>query len=92
MMQMFGSFSDWAFVFFDNVLLLTHDKEDAIRKTKLFLERCEEHNIILKMQKSWLRSPRVKFFGYKATYVKHDMDEDCKKGIDEYAMPTTMKV
>ena len=49
MMQMFGSFSDWAFVIFDNVQLLAHDEEDAIRKTKLFLEQCEEHNIILKM-------------------------------------------
>ena len=91
MMQMFGSFSDWAIVIFDNVLLLAHDEEDAIRKTKLFLERCEEHNVILKMQKSWFGSPSVKFFGYKVSYGKHEMDEDRKKVIDEYAMPTTMK-
>ena len=91
MMQMFGDFTDWSIVIFDNVLLLAHDEEDAIRKTKLFLERCEEHNVILKMQKSWFGSPSVKFFGYKVSYGKHEMDEDRKKVIDDYVMPTTTK-
>ena len=46
MMQMFGAFLDWSIIFFDNVLLLAHDEEDSTRKTKLFLKRCEEHNVI----------------------------------------------
>ena len=57
----------------------------------MFPERCEEHNVILKMQKSWFGSPSVKIFGYKVSYGKHEMDEDRKKVIDVYAMPTTMK-
>ena len=60
-------------------------------KTRLFLERCEEHNVILKMQKSWIRSPSVKFFGYKVSFGKHEMYEERKKVIDEYVMPTTTK-
>ena len=46
MMQMLNSFWDWAIVIFDNVLLLAHDEEDSIRKIKILLERCEEHNVI----------------------------------------------
>ena len=90
MMQMFSSFSDWAIVIFDNVLLLAHDEEDSLRKTKKFLKRCEEHNVILKMQKSLFGSPSVKFFGYKVSYGKHEVDEHRKMFIDEYALPTTM--
>ena len=61
MMEMFGSFSYLAIVIFDNLLLLAYDVEDVIRKTKLYLELCEEHNIILKMQKGWFGSPTGKF-------------------------------
>ena len=43
-MQMFGICSDWAIVIFDNVLLLAHDEEDDIRKIKIFLESCKDHN------------------------------------------------
>ena len=73
------------------MFVLAHDEENAIRKIKLFLERCKEHNVILKMQKSWFGSPSVKSFGYKVSFGKHKMNEDCKEVIDEYAMPTTMK-
>ena len=91
MMQMFGDFTDWTIVIFDNILVLAHDEKDAIEKLRLFLERCEAHNVILKLKKSWFGSPSVKFFGYKVSFGKHQMDADCKKVIDEYAMPTTTK-
>ena len=38
MMQIFGSFLDWAMLTFDKVLLLALDEQDSINKTKLFLE------------------------------------------------------
>ena len=90
-MQILWTFSHWAIVISDNVLLLAYDKKDAINKTKLILEQCQEHKFILKMQKSWFGSPSVKLFGYKVSYKKHEMDEDRKKVTDEYVMPTTMK-
>ena len=83
MMQMFGSFSNWAIVIIDNLLLLAHDEQDAIRKTNIFLERCEEHNVILKMQKRCFGSPSEKIFDYKVIFGKHEMDKDRKKVIDE---------
>ena len=42
------------------------------------------------MPKSLFGSPSVKFFGNKVSYGKHEVDEDRKKFIDEYALPITM--
>ena len=78
-------------VIFDNVLLLANDPEDACWKLQTFLERCEKHNVFLKMSKSWFGFSSVKFFGYKVTYGKREMDEDRKKAILEFQMPTCQK-
>jgi len=37
----------WSAVFFNNVLLLAHDEQDACRKLETFLERCQQHNNVL---------------------------------------------
>ena len=84
-MQMFGDFDEWSIVIFDNVLLLAHDQDDACKKLRMFLERCRKHNVFLKMSKS------VKFFGYKVTYGKREMDADRKKAILEFQMPTCQR-
>ena len=90
-MEMFSDFSDWAITIFDNILLLAHDENDACDKLYKFLERCASRNVILKMQKTWLGFSSVKFFGYKVSYGKYEMDEERKKAIDEYTMPTSQK-
>ena len=90
-MQMFGDFNEWSIVIFDNVLLLAHDEQDACRKLRTFLERCQQHNVFLKMPKSWFGFPSVKFFGYKVTYGKREMDADRKQAIMEFRMPTCQK-
>ena len=43
------------------------------------------------MPKSWLGFSSVKFFGYKVTYGKREMDEDRKKAIVEFQMPSCQK-
>ena len=90
-MEMFKDFSEWAITIFDNVLLLAHDEHDACDKLERFLGRCAERNVILKMQKTWLGFSSVKFFGYKVSYGKYEMDDERKKTISEYTMPTTQK-
>ena len=90
-MEMFKDFSEWSIVIFDNLLLLAHTEEDACNKLERFLQRCAERNVILKMQKTWLGFASVKFFGYKVSFGKYEMDEDRKKAISEYTMPTTQK-
>jgi len=91
MMKMFGDFEAWSIVIFDNVLLLAHDEDDACAKLKMFLERCDEHNVFLKMSKSWFGFPSVKFFGYKISKGKYEMDVDRKKAIMEFEMPNSQK-
>eukprot|EP01037_Dinobryon_pediforme_P048642 gene48642-biopygen16541 len=91
MMQMFGEFDEWSIVIFDNVLLLAHDEQDACKKLRRFLERCQKHNVFLKMPKSWFGFSSVKFFGYKVTYGKREMDENRKKAIVEFQMPSCQK-
>ena len=85
------SFSDSAIVIFVTVLLLAHDEEDVISKTMQFLDRCEEHNVILKLPKSLFGTPTVNFFGYKVSFGKYKMDEDRKKVINNYVIPIAMK-
>ena len=72
MMRMFGDFDDWSIVIFDNVLLLANDPEDACWKLQAFLERCEKHNVFLKLSKSWFGFSSVKFFGYKVTFMEKE--------------------
>ena len=43
------------------------------------------------MPKSWLEFSSVKFFGYKVTYGKREMDENRKKAIVEFQMPSCQK-
>ena len=71
--------------------MLAHDPEDACKKLKTFLERCRKHNVFLKMSKSWFGFSSVKFFGYKVTYGKREMDADRKKAILEFQMPTCQR-
>ena len=73
------------------MLLLAHDQDDASKKLRMFLGRCSNHNVFLKMSKSWFGFPSVKFFGYKVTYGKREMDADCKKAILEFQMPTCQR-
>ena len=90
-MEMFRDFEEWAITIFDNILLLAHDEQDACDKLEKFLERCASRNVILKMQKTWLGYSSVKFFGYKVSQGKYEMDDDRKKAIEEYSMPTSQK-
>jgi len=83
---MFGDFNEWSIVIFDNLLLLAHDEQDACRKLRTFLERCQQHNVFLKMPKSWFGFPSVKFFGYKVTYGKRKMDAD-HHGVQDAYVP-----
>ena len=91
MRQMFASIEDFSVVIFDNVLLGAHDHTDACEKLKRFLEICREHNVILKMSKSWFGFKSVKFFGYQISQGKYEMDADRKKSIMEFEMPTNQK-
>jgi len=91
MMKMFSDFHEWSIIIFDNNLLLANDQKDATWKLQTFLQRCQKHNVFLKMSKSWFGFSSVKFFGYKVSSGKREMDEERKKAIMEFRMPTCQK-
>ena len=62
-------FSDftWAIVIFDNILILAEDYMQAYERFEIFLDKCIEHNVVLKFAKSWIGFDKVSFFGYECT-------------------------
>jgi len=76
---------------FDNVLVLCNSFEDGISKLKKVIQRCSERGVVLKFAKSWIGFQQVKFFGYKVTPGKYELDEDRKATIREAEMPKTRK-
>jgi hypothetical protein len=86
--KIFGSF-EWAIVIFDNVLILAHDYQDAFVKLETFLDKCIEHNVILKFAKTWLGFKKVKFFGYECTHNTLKLTDDRKQAIMEIPFPAT---
>ena len=84
--QFFGEY-DWAIVIFDNILILAHDHQDGYLKLETFLDKCIEHNVILKLAKSWLGFKKVNFFGYECTHKTLKLTDDRKKAILDIPFP-----
>ena len=91
MQQMFAPLEEFACVIFDNILIGAYDEQDACKKFKQFLKIAEEHNVLLKMSKTWLGFDSVKFFGYKISHGKYELDTDRKSSIMSCEMPTSQK-
>ena len=82
-------FSDftWAIVIFDNILILAEDYMQADERFEIFLDKCIEHNVVLKFAKSWIGFDKVSFFGYECTHNKLELSEDRKKAILDILFP-----
>ena len=64
MIDIFEPLGDWLLVIFDNVLILAGSAQEAVDRFAIFLDRCNEYNVILKFDKTWIGFSQVKFFGY----------------------------
>ena len=84
--QLFGEF-EWAIVIFDNILILAHDYADGMCKLDTFLDKCLQHNVILKFAKSWLGFKKVKFFGYECTHKTLRLTDDRKQALLDIPFP-----
>jgi hypothetical protein len=91
MYEIFRDFEEWTIVIFDNILILAHDYQDAYQKFVTFIDRCYERGVVLKFTKTWLGFNQVKFFGYKVTPGKYEMDEDRKAKLMAIEMPKHTK-
>ncbi len=91
MRKIFEDFADWSIVLFDNILIMGYDFKDLYGKIEIFLKRCEERNVILKMAKSFIGFSEVKFFGYHITSDHFELGDDRKDVIRRLPFPNTVK-
>jgi hypothetical protein len=84
---LFVEFEEWAIVIFDNILIMAYDYEDAYKKLELFIDKCIQHNVVLKFAKSWLGFNKVQFFGYECTHNSLRLTDDRKKAILDIPFP-----
>jgi hypothetical protein len=84
--KLFSDF-EWALCIFDNILLLAYDFEDAYQKLDMFLDRCIQHEVVLKFSKTWLGFAQINFFGYQCRHNSFNLTEDRKKAIMEIPFP-----
>jgi hypothetical protein len=90
-MSIFSDFSDWTVALFDNILVLCNSLDDGLEKLQRIIDRCDERHVVLKFAKSWIGFQEVKFFGYKVTPGKYEMDVDRKQAVLDAPMPTSPK-
>ena len=82
---------EWVIAIFDNILLLASDEKDLYSKLEMFLHRCVDRNIVLKMAKSFIGFREVKFFGYNIRHDSYELGEDRKQIIERLPFPQTVK-
>ena len=86
-------FSDlgWVIVIFDNILILANGFDELYERFNVFLDYCIRFNVTLKMAKTWLGFPTVKFFGYLCRKGSYELTQDRKDCLRQITFPTTLK-
>jgi len=90
-MEIFGDYQDFMITIFDNLLVLCHDYDDAMRKFKMVTRRAYERGLVFKFAKTWLGFDTVTFFGYIVSYGKMCLSQERKDQISSIPMPTNQK-
>ena len=89
--RVFSDLGDWVLAIFDNILLACADYQDAYNKTEIFLKRCLERNIIIKLSKSFLGFDSTEDFRYIVGNGKYYLDDKRKLAIQSIPFPTNTK-
>ena len=89
--SIFEDYTEWCICLHDNMLVLCTDVQDGLAKLDKIIDRCIERRVVLKLAKSWIGFQEVKFFGYKVTPGKYELDEERKQGVLASPMPTSTK-
>jgi hypothetical protein len=92
MRTFFQDFGEWCIVIFDNILICAHDYPDLYNKVKLVLDKCIEHNIVLKFSKSFLGNDYANFFGYVVRYMEYVLSQERKDSIMKIPFPNSKKL
>jgi hypothetical protein len=92
MREFFKDFGEWCIVIFDNILVCADDYPDLYEKVKKVLDKCIQHNIVLKFSKSFLGMESAKFFGYEVRYMEYGLTQERKDAILSIPFPTGQKM
>ena len=90
MTEMFGCFKEWCIVLFDNVLILANTHEDLYQKVEMFLKKCAEFNVTLKMAKSNIGFDKAEFFGYIVQHKSYTISPERIQGLANVKLPGDM--
>ena len=89
MRKIFEDFDEWTIVIHDNMLLLGHDVQDMLMKLRIFLQRCRDYNLCLKIEKSWFFFGEANFFGYHVDKSGIELTKERKDTIMAMPFPVT---
>ena len=90
-MEIFDDYQDFMINIFDNLLVLCHDYDDALKKLRIVLERARDRGVVFKFSKSWLGFGTVTFFGYEVSHGCYRMSQARKDAIAQVVMPKGQK-
>jgi len=80
-LSLVDDFRDWNIFMFDNVPVLFNDHNDGQVKLENIIGRCHKRNVVMKFSKSWVGFQQVKFFGYKVTPGKYELDVERMQAV-----------
>lgn len=89
--KIFVDYQEWLLVIFDNLLVMAHSYDDLYDKLELFLDRCIQYNLRLKLSKTFFGQNEVDFFGYICGYQKYGLSPTRKESIAKIPFPTNLQ-
>ena len=87
MSRIFADFDEWTVIIFDNFLILADDAEDLLQKTQLFLQRCRDHNLYLKLSKCEYGLTTALFFGYEISHNSYRLQPSRSQALQRIPFP-----
>ena len=82
---------EWAIVIFDNILICASGYDELYERMDIALDLCIKYNVTLKMGKTWLGFPEVKFFGYVCRKGSYELAAERKEALNQIPFPTNTK-
>jgi hypothetical protein len=81
----------WLHIYMDDLLLCRQSTEDMQRKTLKIVQRLEENDLFLKLEKCKFDVPRIEFLGMIISHNQVDMDPVKVQGVLNWPTPETVK-
>ena len=76
---------------FDNILICASGYDELYLRMDIALDLCIKYNVTLKMGKTWLGFPEVKFFGYVCRKGSYELAAERKEALNQIPFHTNTK-